>query len=120
MMNPALRPDATLTEYLVARARSASDGRLVLDVVVGALVALGIGMWRPNGWISLVAGALCLVAFGFWGIADRELRERAQHAPPAVILVLRAVRATATLAGALAAVTALFAGLGVALGTWIS
>ena len=120
MMNPALRPDASLAEFLVARARSASDGRLVLDVVVGALIALGMGMWRPNGWISLTAGALCLVAFGFWGIADRELRERASHSPPAIVFVLRTVRAAAALAGALAAATALFAGLGVALGTWIS
>jgi hypothetical protein len=120
MMNPTLHPDASLAEFLVARARSASDGRLVLDVVAGALVALGLGIWRPTGWISLVAAALCLVAFGFWGISDRELRERARLSPPAIILVLRAVRAMATLLGALAALTALFAILGVALGTWIS
>jgi uncharacterized membrane protein len=120
MMNPALRPDAGLAEFLVARARAASDGRLVLDVVAGALIALGLAMWRPKGWISLVAASLCLAAFGLWGIADRELRERAHGSPPAIVLVLRAARATATLVGVLAAVTALFATLGVALGTWIS
>lgn len=120
MMNPALRPDASLAEFLVARARSASDGRLVLDVVVGSLLALGLAMWRPIGWISLVAGSLCLVAFGIWGIADRELREREQESPSAIVLVLRAARAMATLVGGVAVVTALFAGLGVALGKLIS
>ena len=120
MMNPALRPDANLAEFLVARARSASDGRLVLDVVVGSLLALGLGTWRPTGWISLVAASLCLVAFGFWGIADRELRERAQDPPSIISRLLKIVRATVTLIGGLAAVTALFSTLGVALGMWIS
>ena len=120
MMNPALRPDASLAEFLVARARSASDGRLVLDVVVGSLLALGLATWRPKGWISLAAVSLCLVAFGFWGIADRELGERAGDSPSAITLALRAVRTTAMLLGGMAAVTALFATLGVALGTWIS
>jgi hypothetical protein len=120
MMNPTLRLDASLSEFLVARARSASDGRLVLDVVAGSLLALGLATWRPTGWISLVAALLCLVAFGLWGITDRELRERAQDAPSAIIGVLRAARATVTLVGGLAAVTALFASLGLVLGTWIS
>ncbi|PYP78023.1 MAG: hypothetical protein DMD35_12715 [Gemmatimonadetes bacterium] len=120
MMNPALRPDASLSEFLVARARAASDGRLVLDVVGGSLLAIGVATWRPTGWISLAGVALSLVAFGFWGIADRELRERAHGSSSATVRVLRAVRAAATLVGVLSALTALFAGLGVALGVWIS
>jgi hypothetical protein len=106
MINPALRPDANIAEFLVARARS--------------LLALGLATWRPTGWITLAAASLCLVAFGFWGIADRELRERAQDPPSIVSRVLRAVRAMVTLIGGLAAVTALFSSLGVVLGMWIS
>ena len=120
MSNQAVRPDAGLSEFLVARARSASDGRLVLDVLVGALLALGLATWRPTGWVSLVAGSLCLVSFGLWGIVDRELGERAHDSPSAIVQVLRVVRATVTAVGGLAAVTALFATLGVALGKWIS
>jgi len=45
MMNPALRPDASLVEFLMARARAASDGRLVLDALGGLLLALAIAVW---------------------------------------------------------------------------
>ena len=120
MMNPALRPDASLTEFLAARARAASDGRLVLDVIVGSSAALGVAIWQPIGWITLLGGAVSLAAFGVWGIVDREIRERADAPHARVVRVLSLVRILAAVVGALAAVTALFAGLGVRLGTWIS
>jgi hypothetical protein len=120
MMNPALRPDASLPEFLAARARAASDGRLVVDVIVGCCGALAIAVWQPLGWITLLGVALSLAAFGAWGIVDRELRERAGAPRAGVVRALSALRIGTAAVGALAAVTALFAVLGVVLGTWIS
>ena len=120
MMNPALRPDASLPEFLAARARAASDGRLVVDVIAGCCVALGVAVWRPSGWITLLGVAVCLAAFGVWGIADRELRERAKEPGILAVRALSVVRVAAAALGALAGVTAIFATLGIALGTWIS
>jgi type VI protein secretion system component VasF len=119
MMNPALRPDASLPEFLAARARAASDGRLVVDVIVGCCAALGVAVWQPLGWLVLLGVSVCLAAFGAWGIVDRELRER-ENAPDArVVRLLSIVRVAVAALGALAAVTALFSVLGVVLGTWI-
>jgi hypothetical protein len=120
MMNPALRPDASLAEFLAARARAASDGRLVIDVMAGCCAALGVGLWHPAGWLVLLGASLGLAAFGAWGIADRELRERANASSAVGVRVLAVVRAAAAVAGAVAAVGAMFALLGIALGTWIS
>jgi hypothetical protein len=120
MMNPALRPDASLAEYLAARARAASDGRLVVDVIAGCCAALGVGLWRPAGWLVLLGASLCLAAFGAWGIADRELRERSIAASAVGVRVLSVIRGAAAVVGAVAAVGAMFAFLGIALGTWIS
>ena len=120
MNSPALGPDAGLPEFLVARARAASDGRLVLDVLVGSLVALAEAVWRPTGWISLAGLSMALAAFGIWGITDRELRDRASTAPVWVVRLLTLLRAVAVGLGFACGVGALFAGLAVVLGTWIS
>jgi hypothetical protein len=120
MMNPALRPDPSLPEVLAARARATPDGRLVADVVAGLLAGLGVAVWRPVAWVSLLCVCVALAAFGLWGILDRELRER--HASPRHALArgLRAARALVTAVGVVSAAGALFAALGVLLGTWIS
>lgn len=120
MMNPALRPDASLADYLAARARASSDGRLVVDVILGACAAIAVAAWRPAGWLCLIGAAACFVAFGAWGIADRELGERAGTARDAMRSLLVAVRTLAVALGVLASALALFAGLALTLGTWIS
>jgi hypothetical protein len=120
MINPALRPDASLPEYLAARARASSDGRLVVDVIMGACAAIAVAAWRPTGWLCLIGASVCFVAFGAWGIADRELGERADGARGAMRGVLVAVRTLALGLGVLAAALALFAALALTLGTWIS
>jgi hypothetical protein len=120
MADSSLPSDARLPELLAARARSASDGRLALDLA-GGLVAAGAALaWRPSGWLVLLSAALCFAAFGAWGIADREARERPPGSRGLLISLLRGVRALAALVGAAAAVTLLFATLALALGTWIS
>jgi hypothetical protein len=120
MMNPTVRPDATLIEFLAARARAASDGRLVLDVLGGTVAALGLSVWRPVGWIGLASLALALAAFGLWGIIDRELRDRAASGPPVVVRLLAIARAVVVALGFCCVIGPLFLGLGVVLGTWIS
>jgi hypothetical protein len=114
------RTDASLPEVLAARARSASDLRLVLDAGGGALAVIGILLWRPPGWTLLASAALCFAAFGAWGIADRELRERPAESREVSTRALRAARVLAAIVGGVAAALLLFGMLGVALGTWIS
>lgn len=119
-MSSALRSDTNLPDALVARARAASDGRLALDVACGLFVALAIAAWHPRMWLIPFSAAICFAAYGGWGIADRELRERADDGGALVIRTLRVVRSLTAAAGVIAAVIALFSVLGIVLGTWIS
>lgn len=116
-------PDAgeSLPEFLAARARRASDARLALDVAAGVLAAALAAWLKPRGWILLCAGAACVLAYGAWGISDRELRERdsvrsASRAKP----VLRVSRAAAVVLGTIAALLLIFGAAGALIGTIIS
>jgi hypothetical protein len=120
MVNSAFRSDASLPEALAARARSRSDGRLVLDVLGGVSVASALWIWRPAVWLIPCCVAICLASFGIWGIADRELRERTNTPRSAVVRLLSVARVLVGTIGALAALAALYAGLAATLGTWIS
>src|SRR6266550_5844 len=71
MFLSALRPDASLAEFLTYRARSASLRRLSLDLVVGSGGGAAALWWRPSAWLVLVSVALCFFAYGAWGLADR-------------------------------------------------
>ena len=110
-----------LREFLAARARRASDARLALNAG-GGLLGLTCALWlRPAGWLVLAALATCFVAYGAWGMADRELRER-YPAPgrQAGARVLQALRAVLAIVGATAVLTAIVGAAGLALGTIIS
>lgn len=109
-----------LFHVLAARARATSDGALVLAVIAGLTATIVVAIWRPAAWIVLGSIGVCAAAFGGWGIADRELVERAATGHPAAVTALRAVRLLALLAGVAAAIVAALRVLGVALGTWIS
>jgi hypothetical protein len=113
-------PDEGLAGVLAARARAASDGRLILDVAVGLLVVLALAIWHPHGWIVPLNMGLTLAAFGAWGIADREITERALSGSRRFLRAFRALRGFAVVAGVLSATVACFALLGVALGEWKS
>lgn len=108
----------TLPALLAARARGASDLRLTLDCAVGLLAALLIAFGRPPLWPALLPAAVCFLAYGTWGIADRELRQASRS--PAAASALRALRALAAAAGYGAGVVLLFALVALALGQWIS
>lgn len=113
--------DANLIEFLSTRARSASDGRLALDAGLGFVVTVVALIWRPGDWYLIASVGLCFAAFGAWGIADRELRERGGLSITGVGLsLLRIGRVIAASIGALAGALLLVSLLGIALGTWIS
>jgi hypothetical protein len=113
--------DANLVEFLSTRARSASDGRLALDAGLGFLVTVVAVIWRLGGWHLIACVGLCFTAFGAWGIADRELRERGGPSVDGVGLhLLRIGRGVAAGVGALAGALLLVSLLGMALGTWVS
>lgn len=118
MVDTAPRRDANLAELLAARARRASDGRLVLDAAGGLAVGIVSAVWQPAGWLLLVSAALCFACFGSWGILDRELHERAGAARTG--RVLRLGRIVVAVVGAGAAVALLISGFARVLGTWIS
>ena len=113
MPNDALRPDVTLPELLAARARGASDERLVANVAGGVLVAAAAAFWRPTVWPLVASAALCFVAYGLWGIADRAIGDSAARGP-------RGLRGLATALGWLAALALLSSVLAVGLGRIIS
>jgi hypothetical protein len=120
MIDTVPRPDANLPELLAARARHASDTRLTLDAALGTIVAVGAVFWRGPGWYFIASLAGCFLAFGFWGIADRELGEIGNGESRRSIRLLRIARLVAAVVGAIAAVSTMLMALALALGRMIS
>ena len=130
--------DARLDELLAARARAASDGRLVIDVIVGAALVGAALVWRPLAWVVIGSAGCCVLAFGAWGISDREIREQTgdrsllteptpgpggQVSPvraPLRIRVLTICRAVAVVGGAVSGLLLILALCAMALGSWVS
>ena len=108
-----------LFHALAVRARTTSDGRLVIAVICGLAAALGLAVWRPAGWLVVASLGVCAAAFGAWGIADRELAERGATNGFSSV-VLRGVRVVCAVLGSSAVIVAALTMLGVMLGTWIS
>ncbi len=120
MIDSIPRPDASLPEFLAARARHASDSRLVLDAVGGFTLAASAVLWGGPGWIILTAAGACFFGFGCWGIADRELGERAGTGPEYARRLLEMACLVSCVIGAVACVALLLSLLGLALGRLIS
>jgi hypothetical protein len=112
-------PDLELGRLLAASARRASDSRLALLAFSGLAVSVAAGLWGGPGWIFIVAVAAGAFAFGVWGIADRELSDRAA-ARRGVLIALRTARILAAVLGGLALALLLLSLLGLALGRLIS
>ena len=122
MVDSPLHSEPSLADFLIGRARNASDGRLALDVGLGVVVTIIVLIWRPAGWHIFASAALCFLAFGAWGITDRELndREKVSAVSFGPHRLLRVGRAAAVGVGTLAAGSLLISLLAIALGTWIS
>ena len=117
MIDSIPQPEATLSEFLAARARHASDERLVADAVGGLLAAGAVLVWRFPGWQIVLSVAACFAAFGLWGIADREIAARTSGR---MLLPLRALRVLAVLVGISASVFFVLIVLAKGLGRMIS
>jgi hypothetical protein len=119
MVLSALRPDASLPEFLAHRARSASVRRLAIDLAVGLAGSAAALHWRPAGWLVVASLALIFLAYGGWGLGDRARSvttggSRLSHTLlDALCFLLGAF-------GFLATAALLYSVWGVALGTWIS
>lgn len=111
--------ELSLSQFLSDRARHASDARLALDAGIGFVVAVAATLWRGPGWYIITSAAICFLAYGGWGIADRELQERGT-APASGLFWLKAARVVTAIAGVAAAVAFTLAVLAVALGRLIS
>lgn len=111
--------EETLPEFLASRARRVSDVRLAGDAIAAVVAAIAISFWRGPAWEIRLSLAACLLAFGIWGVADRDLSVR-QAAPRRVLLAIKAVRLIAAVVGFAAGAFLLMALLGRALGRIIS
>jgi hypothetical protein len=116
----ALRPDASLPEFLAHRARSASIYRLSLDLAVGVAGSSAVLWWRPSGWVVLTGVAMIFFAYGGWGLADRARSSRAAQEHRFLRASMETICALFGAIGLLAAAGALFGVWAIALGTWIS
>lgn len=111
-------PEISLTAFLARRARTSSDARLIIDAVVGFVVAAAALLAQGPIWYLFTSAGICFLSFGAWGIADRELAER-EGSVRAVRLLGIARFATAVI-GFIAAAALLTGALGVAIGRVIS
>jgi hypothetical protein len=120
MVLSALRPDASLPEFLARRARTASVRRLSIDLVVGLTGFAAALHWRPAGWLVVESLALIFFAYGGWGLADRArsiAEPRGTRRSRALLDVLCLLLAAT---GVLATAALLYSVWAAALGTWIS
>lgn len=120
MVLSGLRPDASLSEFLAHRARSASIRRLSMDVAVGVAGASAAIWWRPAAWLVLTSLAWCFFAYGAWGLADRARSRLAIRDNRIVSASLDALCGAMAAFGVVAAAGLLLSVWAIALGTWIS
>ncbi len=120
MVLSALRPDASLPEFLAHRARTASIRRLAVDALAGGAASAAALWWRPTGWLVLASGALCFFSYGAWGILDRVRSHSAVTVKPSLAGLVDATCVLCGLLGALAAAGVLLGVWALGLGTWIS
>jgi uncharacterized membrane protein len=106
-----------LSSFLAERARNASEGRLAVDIGVGAVAVIVAIAARPD-WPLLAAAGMTLCLFGTWAIAGRAL-EDATHSPR-VHIALATIRKVLAFAGICAAILTGFLIWTILMGTWIS
>jgi hypothetical protein len=120
MVLSALRPDASLPEFLAHRARSASVRRLSIDLAVGAAGFSAAFRWHPSVRLVVASIAVMLFAYGAWGIVDRARSAEATRDRGFARGSLDALCFLLAGAGALATGALLYSVWALALGTWIS
>jgi hypothetical protein len=120
MVLSALRPDASLPEFLAHRAKSASVRRLSIDIAVGATGFSAALHWRPAGWLAVASLAAIFFAYGGWGLADRVRSATVTRDSRLSRAFLNGLCVGFGVAGLLATAGLLYSVWAMALGTWIS
>lgn len=120
MVLSAWRSDASLLEFLSARARSSSVRRLTLDVAAGAGVIMTVLRWDFALQIVAASAALCVLSYGLWGLLDRAGTIALGRGWARIAGAVDALRTLIALLGILGAVSVLLSVWALALGTWIS
>jgi hypothetical protein len=108
-------PEISLTAFLARRARTSSDAHLIVDAVIGFVVALAALLAQGPVWYLFTSAGICFLSFGGWGIADREIAERGDNAR--IVRLLRVARFATAIIGFIAAAALVVGTLGVAIGT---
>ena len=111
-------PEISLTDFLARRARKSSDARLVVDAVVGFIVAVAALLAQGPVWYLFTSAGICFLSFGAWGIADREIDDRRPDSM--AVRLLGGARVASAIIGFIAAAAFLTGALGVAIGRVIS
>ncbi len=120
MVLSALRPDASLPDFLVHRAKSASIRRLSLDLLVG-LGALSAALWwKPGTWLVWGSAGLCVATYGAWGIVDRGRATPFTLNNSALHVFVESLAALIAGLGILSVAVLVYSVWAIALGTWIS
>jgi hypothetical protein len=120
MVLSALRPDASLPEFLAHRARSASIQRLTADIVVGISAVISAVWWTPRATLFLGGVGLVFASYGIWGIADHMRSRRVAATKDVVRRIMDLLCALMVGIGVIAFAAILYSAWTVALGTWIS
>jgi hypothetical protein len=120
MVLSALRPEASLPEFLVHRARGASLRRLSVDLAAGLGALSALLWWRPAGLLVLGSAALFFAVYGAWGITDRARSATVASGDKRLLLPLNVICGMLAAGGVLAIAGLFFGVWSIALGTWIS
>jgi hypothetical protein len=119
MIERAPAPDGGLPAFLAAQARRTPDGPLAIAALAGSGAVILAFWWRGPLWPATITLPLCVAAFGFWGILDRELAERPQ-ASRTVQVTMRTLRLACAIVGFAAGAAILMVGVAATLGRIIS
>ena len=111
-------PEISLTAFLARRARTSTDARLIIDAVIGFVVAVASLLAHGPIWHLFTSAGICFLSFGAWGMADRELGERV--AGSLAVRLLAVARFASAIIGFIAAAALVTGALGVAIGRVIS
>ena len=111
-------PEISLADFLARRARTASDARLIVDAVVGFVVAISALLAQGPAWYLFSSAGICFVSFGVWGMIDREIGERVSTSR--AVRLLEIARIITAIVGFTAFAIFLIRALGIAIGRVIS
>src|SRR4051794_31984481 len=111
MVLSALRPDASLGEFLAHRARAAPVIRLAAEAVA-AVAVLGAALWwNPRAQLVIASASVCFASYALWGLLDRASAIASTRGWPATALALAYSRGLCVVIGVIA-------GAGVLLSVW--